>query len=766
MLSVSTHAEAQASLFGGREESSGNRGRNGAWAATRLLALLFLAWLGGARPGGAGEIPGLAGDVEEPPRDRRVAVERIDHVSTTLAQNSARYEVFGRDEASGEQVTFAFETALFDFRNPKYYVFREGERAEVRLSHRGRFQKRLDQEAARHDTGHLPRRATRVIELWVGAAFLLIVGAAWQALLSARAAVLRRLLRYARPYILSIGVVILCLFVSAGCEMVFVLLARDAVNLVTTPAPDLVWFITEVLVACAVLLGLSNFAAELFSRQLMWGVVTDIRQDLGAHLLGLSMRFFARTRTGELISRLTNDINTTQMALRFVFSDIVREVITIVFGVSLAFIQCWQLGIIVFVLFPLTVVPVGVIARRVSRAANKGLEQLAEVTDRMQQMFTGIRVIKAFRMEAHEKREFARVNRVYLRRVGKMVYNRALARGLVFFVTGFTSAVMFAVGSWLIAENLWGLTIDRFIAFILATVVVYKPSRVLVKAYNELQESLAGARRIFEVLDLRSDLVDAPNAPAMPPFRESIAFRAVSFAYTPETPVLRDITLTIGAGERVALVGAAGVGKSTLMDLIPRFHDPTAGAVLIDGRDIRSLSHASLLAQIAIVTQHPFLFNTTVAENIRYGRPAATMEDVMEAARIANIHDEILALPAGYDTVVGERGENLSGGQRQRVTIARAVIKNAPILLLDEATSSLDSESEKSVQEALVRAMAHRTTVTIAHRLSTVIDADRIVVLAAGAVEDVGSHRDLIARCETYRRLYETQHEAMARAGR
>jgi subfamily B ATP-binding cassette protein MsbA len=338
----------------------------------------------------------------------------------------------------------------------------------------------------------------------------------------------------------------------------------------------------------------------------------------------------------------------------------------------------------------------------------------------------------------------------------RVVRAKAFSRSLIELMYIWGTGLLMLLGSYLAINGMWGLTWGRVIAFMAALAFAYKPAKTLVRAFNTVQESLAGCERVFHLLDIEPQIQDAPDAVTLDRIRKGIRFKGVWFAYDTE-PVLKDINLEVQKGEIIAIVGRSGAGKSTLCDLILRFYDPTEGCIYIDDFDVRQISRESLFKHIAVVTQDPFLFNTTIKENIRYGKRDATDDEVVVAARAANIHDFIATLENGYDTVVGERGVTLSGGEKQRVTIARAIIKDAAILILDEATSSLDSESEQAVQTALGNLMAGKTTFVIAHRLSTVQHADKIVVLAGGKIAEIGTHSELLTRDGIYKRLYDMQ---------
>jgi len=487
------------------------------------------------------------------------------------------------------------------------------------------------------------------------------------------------------------------------------------------------WRVSILLAGLGLMVAIGEFGKMYLKRYIAAKVDFDLRNDLCRHLLGLSMGFFNDKRSGELLSNMTNDIATANQALMLVF-DFVTVPLELVSSLVFSWILYPPLALAMMVLMP---------------------------------------TVKSFRMEDREAEEFQRVGRGVLRKAMKAVRARAASTAFTTFLSRFgTALVTLGVGYLIIfhADKAGlGLTseplkLEHIIPFLAYTAVSYKAIKQGAKNYNGLMEFLPGSERVFAVFDQKPKISDHHEAVPLPGVRQGIAFRNVVFGYN-TTPVLKNINLEVKAGSIVAIVGHSGAGKSTMLDLIPRFYDPQSGAVEIDGIDVRRITRDSLLANISIVGQDPFLFNTTIAENIRYGRRDATLEQIVEAAKAANIHEFIQSQPESYDTIVGEQGVRLSGGQKQRLTIARAILKDAPILILDEATSSLDTESEKQVQTALRNLMAGRTTFVIAHRLSTVQHADCIVVLRDGRIVEQGKHEELLARGGEYARLYRTQAE-------
>jgi len=488
--------------------------------------------------------------------------------------------------------------------------------------------------------------------------------------------------------------------------------------------------------------------------RVIWSIMADVRIALFTKLSHLPLAFYGKQRTGDLISRLTNDINTTQRALRMVFGNVLVAPIKLVFYSVVALLASWELTTIAMVILPLTTLVLKRYGARIRRYGRKTLEKLGDVTEAVSQLFHGIEVVKAFGMEEEEIHEFKQKNQAQLLRAFKLVRNRGWAAALPDLIYFVALASILILSSYLL--SIGQIDVPELLMFSVAVVAMSGPVKRIVKSYNILQESLGAIDRLWDVLESRSELPEAPNAVELKDVRMGVRFEDVWFAYDRQ-PVLKGISLTVPRSSVCAIVGETGAGKSTLLRLLPRFYDPTSGAVKIDGIDIRNVKLDSLLGKMAIVGQHPFLFNRSIVENIRYGRRDASMEEIRAAARAANIDEFIGSLPDGYGTLVGEAGDKLSGGQRQCVTIARAILKNAPILILDEATSNLDSESELLVQRALANLMQDRTTLVIAHRLSTVRRADLIVVLKDGRIIEQGTHAELLARRGEYERLYRIQ---------
>jgi ATP-binding cassette, subfamily B, bacterial MsbA len=565
----------------------------------------------------------------------------------------------------------------------------------------------------------------------------------------------RRLLAYVRPYWWPhFAVAVLCMLLFSATSGAMPFLIRHVFDDVFTNKNLLALkILPAVIVGTFVLRGVVGFGSTYLTEYVGQRIVADIRDALNDHIQHLSLSFFNRTPTGTIVSRITNDVSLVRAALTDAAASVLKDASSLVILVGVAFYQDWVLSLIAFVIFPASVLPIIRLSKRLRAFSKKGQVSMGNMTMLLQETIQGNRVVKAFGMEAYERQRFMEENSRLFRLYMKATRIRAFTNPMMEILAAFGIAGVVWYGGYSVIVG--GRTQGAFLAFLTALFLLYEPFKGLAKTNNAIQQAMGGAERVMELLDTGTDVVDHGGR-HLDQIREGVRFERVSFRYD-EEPVLRDVDLEIRRGEAVALVGMSGGGKSTLADLIPRFYDVSAGRISIDGIDIREYSLASLRAQIAIVTQHTFLFNDTVRNNIAYGDIDRDMEAIVAAARAAHAHEFIMELPQGYDTVIGELGIKLSGGQRQRLAIARALLKDAPLLVLDEATSALDNESERLVQSALELLMENRTTLVIAHRLSTIRRADRIVVIVRGQIVEQGTHERLLALNAEYRKLYDLQ---------
>ena len=481
-------------------------------------------------------------------------------------------------------------------------------------------------------------------------------------------------------------------------------------------------------------------------------VVTDIRGQLFSKMVRHSMDFFNKMRSGFLISRITNETRVVQMALTAVSSDIFKQPITIIGAISVLLLMDWKFTLVTLILFPTCLVPLRIYGHRARKALRGQFEGMGEMVVTMQETFAGIRVIKSFAREAHQEKEFKRSNQLQFAQMMRIIRSMEATGPLV------ETIAAIGIGLALLYVYAANLSAGRFFGLITGIFILYDPIKTLSKIQLVMQQSIAATTAIFALLDSEPTVEDTANAAVLSSSEGRIDFENVTFRYANTvTDAISNLALHIQPGKTHALVGASGAGKSTILSLILRLYDPTSGTVKIDGHDLRSVTQKSLRERIGLVTQETFLFHDTISNNIRFGRLDATPDEVHEAARAAYAHDFIMAQPKGYETVIGDKGCLLSGGQQQRLAIARAVLKNAPILLLDEATSSLDSESEQQIQKALAKLAAGRTVIAIAHRLSTVLSADQIIVMDSGRIKEIGTHAELLEKSGYYRRLYDHQ---------
>ncbi len=513
------------------------------------------------------------------------------------------------------------------------------------------------------------------------------------------------------------------------------------------------------LVASTVLKGIFDYIGTYLVNHAGFGMITNLRNDLYNSVLRRSAAFFQKHTTGTLISTIINDIERVQFAMSSVLAEFLQQMFTFVFIAIAVVILGRDLAWVLLLFIPGIIFSAVRIGRRVRSTTRTGQDQLADVQNILHETITGNRIVKAFGMESWEVARFRKAAQRLFRANLRSVAAAAISSPLMDIFGSIAIALLLLLGRDRIAHN--QLSLGDFVTFVAVVLSMYNPVRKFAVFNNSFQQALGASSQLFKFMDTEDVVMEKAGAKGLPRFAKSIRFESVSFSYQSDgddsREILRDIDLEVKRGEILAVVGSSGAGKSTLVHLLPRFFDVSGGRILVDNYDVRDVTLSSLRAQVGIVTQETVLFNDTVRNNIAYGQPHVPMKEVEAAARAALAHDFILALPAGYDTVIGERGVRLSGGERQRLAIARALLKNAPILILDEATSALDSESEALVQSALHNLMSGRTVFVIAHRLSTVRRANRIVVIENGTIAETGAHEELMKHLGTYRRLYELQ---------
>jgi subfamily B ATP-binding cassette protein MsbA len=572
----------------------------------------------------------------------------------------------------------------------------------------------------------------------------------------------RRLFTYFRPYLWWIILALIFAVAVSGTSGTSAYVVKPITEKIfSNPDKSQARLYLKLLPAAIILLytakGVFRFLQNYIICIVGQRVIRRVRQELYGHYQQLSVDYYTDTNTGIMMSRITNDVNMMERAVSSL-TNLFREPVTLLGLAVVAVMMWWQMAAVIIVVFLFVVVPIRRFGKKVRKYTRRGQEFMGAMSKILKENFSGIRVIKAFGMEQYELTRFREENqRVYQANVKRVKYDELTAPAVEFLGSIAVALVVFYGGAQVFDEK---ITSGDFFAFLASLGLMYEPIKRTARMYTSFQSAIGAAERVFQVLDTPPSILDTPGAVELPPIRVRLEFDDVHFVYdgAPDE-VLAGVNLDVRVGQTVAIVGSSGSGKTTLINLIPRFYDPTRGAIRIDGQDLRGVTLASLRRQIAMVTQETFLFDDTIRNNIAYGQAEADLAAIVEAAQTAYAHEFISALPKGYDTDIGELGVRLSGGQRQRLAIARALYKNAPILVLDEATSSLDTESEREVQQALENLMHGRTTFVIAHRLSTIRRADRIIALRDGRVVEDGTHDELLARGGEYARLYNLQFE-------
>ena len=566
-----------------------------------------------------------------------------------------------------------------------------------------------------------------------------------------------RMIRYLRPYRFRLGAAFICSALVAAFSGAYAYLVKPVLDEIFINKNETLLLVLPVaLFTVAVLKSAFSYGQNYLMNYVGNHIVTDIRQELFGRMVRLPVSYHDSNTSGRLVSRVINDVTLMANAIAGVLKDIFQQGLTFLAMLGVIFYQNWKLGSLSMIVIPLAAVTMVRMGKRLRALGKSGQEQMGDMASTLQETLSGIRMVKAYGREAAEAERFKDSNKAFLTTTMKAIQVSSLGSSHIEVIGVVGVAVIIWYGGSLVISG--DMTPGAFFSFLAAMFMVFTPLRRLSGSNNTIQQALAAAERVFGVIDLETEQETDRGQVSMPPVTRSVVYQDVTFLYDGQTvPALSDVELVIPAGQMVAVVGSSGSGKTTLANLLPRFYHPTAGAVLIDGVDIQSFTLASLRAQIGIVSQEVVLFDDTVFNNIAFGRQHAAEADVVQAAKLAYAHDFIERLPQGYSTMVGEKGIKLSGGERQRLAIARAILRDPPLLILDEATSALDTESERVVQLALTNLMAHRTTLVIAHRLSTVQRADRIVVLDRGTIVETGTHDELLLRGGHYKRLHALQ---------
>ena len=572
------------------------------------------------------------------------------------------------------------------------------------------------------------------------------------------AAVYLRLLRYLRPYIPQTIMAVACMLLATSASLYVPWIVRDVIDGVLVNKDILLLnVITVGIIVVFALRGFFVYGQNYLMAYVSQKIVIDLRESLFRHFQRLSVSYFDRSRTGKVLSYMTNDVGALQGALAQNVIELSTESLTLIGSLVAMFYLHWQLALLTLITVPLVAQAMKLFGAKLRKASGTMQQRAAEITSVLQEMIVSVRLIRLFVREDYETDRFMRENDNNFAAQMKAAQLSATLSPVIEFLAAIAVTVIIWYGGREVING--NLTSGSLIAFLVYAVNISNPVKRLGNVYGSIQRAVAAADRVFEVLDTLPEIEDAPDAIELPVVKGDVSFSQVSFEYRTGEAALKNLTIEVPAGQILAIVGPSGAGKSTIANLLPRFYDPQAGAICIDGVDIRKITVRSLREQIAMVPQETILFNASIYENILYGRLDADKASVIEAAKAANAHDFIMQLPDGYETQIGERGSQLSGGQRQRIAIARAILKNPRILILDEATSALDAESERVVQDALDKLMVGRTTFVIAHRLSTIQRADKILVMEKGRLIECGCHTELLDAGGLYCKLYSLQTE-------
>ena len=566
-----------------------------------------------------------------------------------------------------------------------------------------------------------------------------------------------RLLSYIKPYKRRLVEALVCIVVAAAANLYLPWVIKDMIDKVLAARDmDMLNLICVGIVVIFFIRGIFYYGQGYLVSYIGQRVIVDVRDVLFRKIQRLPIAFFDQRQTGEIMSYISNDVAALQSALVERMVEMLTESAIFVGSLVMMVLLDWKLSILTLITVPLVGLAMDIFGKKVRSAGSVIQERMSDITALMQESISSERVVKSFVREEFEIDRFHEQNELNFRAVMKDAQLSSLLTPTVEFLAALAVTVIIWFGGKEVVDGV--ITAGTLVAFLTYAVNLANPVKRLSRIYAQIQKAMAGADRVFALLDMEETVTSAPGAKTLPPVEGRVCFSDVSFSYREDVPALTDLTFTVEPGQMIAFVGPSGAGKSTVANLIPRFYDVTGGSITVDGYDVRDVTTESLRSQIGIVPQETVLFSATVRENIRYGRLNATDAEIEAAAKSANAHDFIMALPEGYDTEIGERGANLSGGQRQRIAIARAILKDPRILILDEATSALDTESEKVVQAALDRLMVGRTSFVIAHRLSTIIGADRIYVLDGGRVREQGTHEELLAAGGLYAGLYQIQY--------